>query len=356
MNDGDVRNLKPRSSLHVAGGSRWFQFSLTSLFVLVTVMALVLSTFFSVGRLVGMSNTDVLMQGLQPFLFVLPTLLVWVVGLTMAIRRRKRHRAAAIVSIIAFGGLVLTAIVAYALGMVLMYLLISGRTAGFNYWDFSLLQWDFSILRAASPLRFPTDWVLVLLQVICAVLYPIYWILVLVAIFAKRPSDAPQPERASASGCAVSFAGALVIIPSGCAVSFASVLVIVVAVMALAAGLDVGGLPGQFLSTLPTLLVWIVGLGIAIRRRRRNRAAAMLAMIALGGLVVTELVFHSVRMALLRLDTLGQLATWGFLLVGVLYAVLQPIWWSLILLAIFAGRLPDAPETEPIDAGGAPGG
>jgi hypothetical protein len=86
MNDGDPRYLEPRSNHRAAGGSRWFQFSLTSLFVIVTVTALILSAFFSVGRLLGMSNMEVLTQGLETYLFPdLPRVMVWIVGLMIAV-------------------------------------------------------------------------------------------------------------------------------------------------------------------------------------------------------------------------------------------------------------------------------
>jgi hypothetical protein len=174
MNDGNLRYLEPRSNPRAAGGSRWFQFSLASVFVIVTVTALVLATFFSVGRLVGMSNMEVLRYGLGPFLSVLPTLLVWIVGLWMAIRRRKRNRTAAILTIIGLGGNILTAIVLQVVAMALIHSLNSGGIG--HYWVFTFLAF------------------------LDAVLYPIWWILILLAIFARRPPDEPETERADPSG------------------------------------------------------------------------------------------------------------------------------------------------------------
>jgi hypothetical protein len=317
MNDGNPRHLEPRSNPRAAGGFRWFQFSLASVFVVVTAMAMILSTFFSVGRLVGMSNREVLMQGLTRFLYVLPTLLVWIVGLGMAIRRLKRNRAAAILTIIALGGLVLTALVAHVVQMALMHLLTSDRTGvGLPYWGFTLLAVIYAVLDSAC------------------------WILILLAIFARRPPDAPQPERADPSGGPFSLTSVFVII---------ALMVIVLAIF-----FGVDRLLAHLIFTLPTLLVWIVGLRMASRRRNRNRVPAILTMIALGGLVLTTLVAHVVQMELMRLLTPGQISTWGFPLVGVGYAVLQPIWWSLTLLAIFAQRPPDAPQPERADPGGHP--
>ena len=121
MNDGSPRHVGVQSNPRAAGGSRWFQFSLTSVFVIVTGMALILSTFFSVGRLVGMSNMEVLTQDLAFFLYRLPSLLVWIVGLGIAIRRLKRNRAAAIPTLIALGGLALTSFVLQVVEMALIH-------------------------------------------------------------------------------------------------------------------------------------------------------------------------------------------------------------------------------------------
>jgi membrane-associated HD superfamily phosphohydrolase len=136
-------------------------------------MALILSTFFSVGRLLGMSNREVLTQGLGQFIFTLPTLLVWIVGLGMAIRRRKRNRRPAILTMIGLGGLVLTSLVMHVVQMVLLHLLTSGRAGA------GLVSWGFPLL-----------------QCIYAVLDPACWILILLAIFTQRPPDASETERA----------------------------------------------------------------------------------------------------------------------------------------------------------------
>ncbi len=98
MTDGNPRYPELRSNVRAAGGLRVFQFSLLSLFVIVTVVALILSTYFSVGQLVGqlvgMSTVEVLTLGLGRLLFAVPTLLVWIVGLTVAIRRLRKLQQA----------------------------------------------------------------------------------------------------------------------------------------------------------------------------------------------------------------------------------------------------------------------
>jgi hypothetical protein len=323
MNDGNPRHLEMQSNPRAAGGSRWFQFSLTSVFVLITVMAMILSAYFSVGRMMGMSNMEVLSHGLGPFVVALPSLLIWIIGLGMAIRRRKGNRAPAVLTMIATGGVLLTSLVCYVVQMALMYLVTSHQpgTRGFS------LAWGFTLNG-----------------ILYAALSTIWWILIVLAIFAQRPSDAPHTAQAN---------------PSGSAFSLASVFVIItLVVIVLATFFTVDRLLWFSLFDLPILLVWIVGFGIAIGRRKRNRVPAILTMVALGGLVLTELIFHVVRAVLLNLLAYGQtgdrVAFWGFTFLQVLYAVLNPTFWILILLAIFAGRPPDAPEAERADLGSNP--
>jgi hypothetical protein len=177
MDDGNPRHLEPPSNRGAARGSRWFQFSLTSLFVLVTVSALILSTYFSVGRLLGMSNMEVLTQGLRRSLFNMPVVLVWIIGLGMAIRRLKRNRAAATLTMIALGGLLLTSLCLQVACMALIHSLNSGRI-------------NFELYR----------WVSMILEVLDTILDTACWIVILLAIFARRPPDAPQPERADPGG------------------------------------------------------------------------------------------------------------------------------------------------------------
>jgi len=150
-----------------SGRLRVFQFSLTSIFILMTVVALVLAIYFGVGRLLGMSTMEVLMQGLGQFLFLLPTFLVWIVGLTLAIRYLNRYRVPAILTLIALGGMIVSVFVIQVAQMALLFSVNSGRITH------EVLSWSFVIIRVLY----------MLLNTAC-------WILVLVAIFARRPPDA----------------------------------------------------------------------------------------------------------------------------------------------------------------------
>jgi hypothetical protein len=127
---------------HAQSGSlRALQFSLASMFILMTVVALVLSIYFGVGRLFGMSTMEVLTQGLGQFLFLLPTFLVWIVGLTLAIRRLKRNRLPATLAMIALGGMILSVFVIQVAQMALLHSVNSGRISH------TVLSWSFIMIR-----------------------------------------------------------------------------------------------------------------------------------------------------------------------------------------------------------------
>lgn len=143
-----------------------FQFSLLGLFLFVTVIALILATYFGAGRLAGMSTMEILTGGLGRFLYALPVVLVWIVGLSMAIQRLNRHRVPAILTIIALSGLMLTTVVLQVAQMVLIHLVQSNRISG-SFMSGGLAATG--ILYAVSN----TAW----------------WILVVMAIFAGRSAD-----------------------------------------------------------------------------------------------------------------------------------------------------------------------
>jgi len=172
MTNGNPRYPELRSHARAAGGLGAFQFSLGGVFLIVTAAALILSAYFSIGRLLGMSTGDVLTGGLGQLLFTIPTLLVWIVGLTMAWRRLNQNRSHAVLTMIALGGLTLTSLLLQLVQMALIYLVNS------NQISYEVVSWVFMFLGALN-----------------AVLSTAFWILILVAIFAWRPADAQQSER-----------------------------------------------------------------------------------------------------------------------------------------------------------------
>ena len=171
MIDNNARCPEVRPNPPAAGGYGAFQFSLMSMFVVTTALALVLSAFFGVGRLIGMSTSEVLTQGLGRFAFSSPLLLVWIIGLTIAIRRLKRDRLPAVLATIALGGLVLSS---FASSVVLMAFLYAARSGRIGIEAFS--------------------WYSTVISALYAIVHPICWILILVAIFFRRPADVPAPQ------------------------------------------------------------------------------------------------------------------------------------------------------------------
>ncbi len=149
-----------------------FQFSLTALFIVMTVVALVLSAFFGIGRVLGMSTMQVATQGMARLVFSLPTLMVWTFGLAAAIQRRRQNPLPAKLSIVALSGLMAMLLASQLTQMAL----INGLQAG--WLDSSSMSWYF-----------------VALNIVPSILNTVCWILILVAIFVGRPAD---PESLSA--------------------------------------------------------------------------------------------------------------------------------------------------------------
>jgi len=144
----------------------WFQFSLAGLFILMTVVAIILSIFVTVGQLFGMSTHDVLTQGLSRFLLVGPRFLIWCVGLAVAVRRLRRNRTPAILTIVALAGLIAISIASQVAQMVLVFAASAQRIS------IQVVSWSLTGIGAIA----------LLVDTAC-------WILVLVAIFRHRPPD-----------------------------------------------------------------------------------------------------------------------------------------------------------------------
>ena len=143
------------------------QFSLTALFVLITVAALVLSAVLGVCRLFGMSAVDLLQAGLfQWAIYLLPRWLIWGVGLAMAIRRLSAHRKAATLAAVAFAGLILVSLITSIAQMAVMYAMSSNQMG---------------VTSVGS--------VFMAIQIVRLVIDTVCWILILMAIFTGRPVE-----------------------------------------------------------------------------------------------------------------------------------------------------------------------
>ncbi|QDU54459.1 hypothetical protein [Aeoliella mucimassa] len=161
--------LPPPNVMHrPARGPR---FSTLSLLLLLTITSLVLAAYFSLGRLFGMSTRDILDSGIGQFLYYIPALLVWTIGLVLAISRRHEDRQRSTLLILAFGGLIATALAVHLAQMIMIFY-VSNQGAG-------SLSFYFMILSACSVL-----------------LNALWWILILVALFGgSRPPELPPVRR-----------------------------------------------------------------------------------------------------------------------------------------------------------------
>ena len=147
------------------------QFSLLSLFVIMTILALVFSGLFGIGRLFGMSAIDVLAQGLSQFLYVVPRLIVWTIGLTMALRRWNTNPRPARLATVAFSGMIVTTLTVSSVQTAVIFALQAG-TIGSQH-----ISWFFMAL-AISAAGFDILW----------------WILILIALFGSRSEAAPSSQ------------------------------------------------------------------------------------------------------------------------------------------------------------------
>lgn len=153
------------------------QFSLTALFVLITVSALVLSAVLGACRLFGISTVDLLQAGLfQWAIYLLPRWLIWAVGFAMAIRRLQSHRKMAVLATVAFAGLIASSLFASIAQMAAIHAISSSQI---------------------SPTSL--SWIFAAIQIIHVVIDLVCWILILMAIFTGRPVE-PRPAPLESHG------------------------------------------------------------------------------------------------------------------------------------------------------------
>lgn len=136
-----------------------FRFSTLGLLMVLTVVSVVFAAYFGIGRAVGMTPADMLQFGLLRFIYIVPMLIVWAIGLAIAIKRRRQDGRRATLLMIAFGGMIATAFVVDVAQMVLIYLLTRVQVQG-------------------------SEHLLGVLGVVSVLLNTLWWILIVVAIFA----------------------------------------------------------------------------------------------------------------------------------------------------------------------------
>ena len=139
-----------------------FQISLISVFAVITLTAVMLGTMIGIGRLAGMTTSEVLQLGLANSLYSLPVGLVWLVGLTFSIANRKRHGRRATLMIVALGGLLLTTFVSQVVFMVMIHGVGNAGLSGAAF-----------------------GWIHFCVAIVMAILHATFWVLVLIAVFSR---------------------------------------------------------------------------------------------------------------------------------------------------------------------------
>lgn len=130
------------------------QFSVLAMLVLLTGASLVLALYFGIGRAFGLDNGEILELGLQQSAYMLPMVIVWSVGLTIAIRRRESEPRRAKLAMVAFGGLLFSQLVFGVFQMVLIHQLLNfGSSAASSLYTMSGIL--LSLVNAAG-------WILIL--------------------------------------------------------------------------------------------------------------------------------------------------------------------------------------------------
>ncbi|NLS97686.1 MAG: hypothetical protein GXX96_36565 [Planctomycetaceae bacterium] len=140
------------------------QFSLAALFILTTVFALALSVFLGISRFLGISAWELLSASARLFIYSVPRVVVWSIGLSMAVRRLRSYRKPAILATAAMSGFIVTMLLAQTVQMTVIAGMNSGRFA------ISSVGWLFTFIGLISTC----------VDVVC-------WILILMAIFSGRP-------------------------------------------------------------------------------------------------------------------------------------------------------------------------
>jgi hypothetical protein len=143
------------------------QFSLASIFFVTIALAVILSIYFSVGKLLGISTLQVLWLGSGSSIFSFPIVLIWIVGFAVAIRRRKCNRMPALLTMIALGSLIAISFVPIVVQILLRQLI-----SGFGLGVYSTIYLGVSVVST--------------------VIYAAAWIVILTAVFWQRSADVSQ--------------------------------------------------------------------------------------------------------------------------------------------------------------------
>lgn len=171
MMNEDPEASEPVSKDSTPDSQHRFQFGLAPIFIVTTATAILLTCFLAVGRAFGMSTEELVEHLYSRSLTALPRVLVWLVGLTIAIQQRQRVRLGATLAGIAFLGFLLITFVTDLTHMVLLHQLqgnqLSSETASKAFYFTSVF---YTISTTGL------------------------WILILVALFARRAPALTKTE------------------------------------------------------------------------------------------------------------------------------------------------------------------
>ncbi|MCA9264548.1 MAG: hypothetical protein KDA60_11890 [Planctomycetales bacterium] len=156
----------PTKTTWAARGPRTTQFSIGTILALTTVLAVVLAVLLGVGRAFGMSATSVVTGGIVPSLLTLPVMIVWIVGLILAVRGASRYPLASKLMMIAFLILILGGLSTTLGRMVILH---------------------FVTIGGAGPQRI--TWAFTTLSLLSIAGQTVAWILIVVALFIRRPDE-----------------------------------------------------------------------------------------------------------------------------------------------------------------------
>ncbi len=163
-----VRQL-PERSPHEPTSRPALQFSLITLFILTTLFALVLSAFFGISQVLAVSAGELLRMSVIQFIGIVPAVVVWSIGLAMAVRSYPKP---AMLATVALAGFIATA--------VLIRMIQAAVFAGMSSGQFANASRIFGILSGVD----------ILINVIL-------WVLILMAIFSGRPISRNQSDGQS---------------------------------------------------------------------------------------------------------------------------------------------------------------
>lgn len=287
--------------------------------LLLVTLAVALGVYLGFGWWLGMPPMIALLIGTFPLLANFLGLLLNWIALLLAIRHRHRHLRHARLLILAFAG-ELGCTLSTPLPLLFFLHLINTGT----------------IAQSSLP------WINVALSFSFSLLAVLFRSLVLVVLFGRQEASVARPPE-DLQGPQFSLAGMFVLMTAVAIVLSAYLSLGQWLGMSTTAVLTNGLSPLS--GELPSLVFDCVALLLAIRHRYRQPRQARLLLIAFGGSLVCQLVFPLGLMPLSHALERGQIPDgWMAILYALVffYSLLNTVWETLILIALFRRRSDEA--------------